>query len=152
MDGNTVNQSLKRGITGGHSGGSEALGTVSVSGGERVGHPARDASELRAGQAGAPGPRPDGAPLPACGGGVSLGNPAGEQSGQSLGGLPCFDSAKTFDVLVAEHDAEVEYQGFLAELEEEHERRMHEESADAAYSAARPLFAFLAGYGEGVFA
>ncbi len=49
-----------------------------------------------------------------------------------------------FAALLAEHEAESEYQGFLAQVEAEHLSRLEEE-------AAGPLFAFLARYaGEGV--
>lgn len=44
-----------------------------------------------------------------------------------------------FSCLPAEHEAEADYQGFLAEVEAEHLSRLEEE-------AAGPLFAFLARY------
>lgn len=82
--------------------------------------------------------------------GYSPRDPAPLGAGQERPPRACPDQTpgdprlRRFECLLTEHEAEAEYQGFLAEVEAEHLSRLEEE-------AAGPLFAFLARYaGEGV--
>ncbi len=80
----------------------------------------------------------------------STGHSAPLGAGQECPSRACLSQApgdprlSRFECLLAEHEAEADYQGFLQEVEAEHLSRLEEE-------AAGPLFAFLARYaGEGV--
>lgn len=73
---------------------------------------------------------------------ASLGT--GREHATSLHAGSLAPTHECFDALLAEHEAEAEYQGYLQEVEAEHLSRLEEE-------AAGPLFSLLARYaGEGV--